>query len=357
MVDGQAMRAEFAHHGLTPPFIGIDDDHRALHRRGAVSEGEVDRRHRPMASALQSHAMDTTDMSIDDVPTAAFGPPWLVRRQPFWKVRGGSKRMNIGQDGPAKSCAHGARRSQNMHADKTLDGREQGHDGRTVIGRGRQEKHTIEVAQHKGRCIIGALDEGFGDVAHDQTWVKAPSLCFHTCNRLSKRSQSWVIVPRTALKTFLGQAIVEPEQPFRSSNAPSGGRHQKRVRFGQRPASGVQSEQVKGGIRMCFGQPNISSKVAQKPSKGGDSCCIDRPPAFCHTPQMMAAFAFCGTDDEDGFPGHRLLNPPRKWAEGNDLKGRHAPKTASGFLNTLRDVAMLLQKGSRFMIEDEEDGM
>ena len=64
-----------------------------------------------------------------------------------WRQQEDEHRPN----GPAKSCAHGARRSQNMHADKTLDGREQGHDGRTVIGRGRQEKHTIEVAQHKGR--------------------------------------------------------------------------------------------------------------------------------------------------------------------------------------------------------------
>jgi len=143
---------------------------------------------------------------------------------------------------------------------------------------------------------------------------------------------------------------VELEQALCSSHAPRGSGHQERTRRGKRPASVVQSKEVKGGVCMRLGQADISPKVAQKASKRGHAGRINRAPTARHTAQVMAAFPFRGADDEDGFPRYRPLNPLREWAEGNDLEGRHAPKTASGFLNTLRKVRDAASKG--LMLDD-----
>ena len=60
---------------------------------------------------------------------------------------------------------------------------------------------------------------------------------------------------------------------------------------------------------------------------------------------MVAALTLRRADHENGLPRHRLVHPRGEWAEGNDLEGRHAHKTASGFLNTLRHVDDAASKG------------
>ena len=162
--------------------------------------------------------------------------------------------------------------------------------------------------------------------------------------RSQQRSQSWVIVPRTALKTS--------RQVYRSFRAAvpfvqcSAGQASKNVRFGQRPASGVQSEQVKGGSA-CAGQPNIKRWRKNRPRVVIRAASTAPPSAAANDGGVRLR-----GDDEDGFD---IASTHPKGPKERP-HGRHAQDCVR-VLNTLRDVAMLLQKGSRFMIEDEEDGM
>ena len=82
MADGQAMASKFVDHGATPSLVGIDDHHRTLHTCSTVLQREVDRRHGPMAAALQGHPMHAFDVRVDDVPTPRIDDRGFMLRKP-----------------------------------------------------------------------------------------------------------------------------------------------------------------------------------------------------------------------------------------------------------------------------------
>lgn len=253
--------------------------------------------------------------------------------------------MDVRQNGAAKSRAHGSGRSQNVNVNKALDGGKQGHDGSAVIGWSGEEEETVHVRKHERRVVRIPLLEGLRDMPRDQGRVKPAGCRFHLCDGFSKRAQARIVVPSRLFQSLLSQTIMQPEQALGSSDAPGGGGQQERARLGQGLACLIQREQVKRGVRVCFGKTNSRAKVAQKASQGGDARSINTATIPCHATDVMTALAFCRADDEDGLSGHRLLHPRWEWAEGNDLEGRHALKTASGFLNTLRRVDDAASKG------------
>lgn len=357
MGDGQAVRSELIRHGVTPSIVGIDDHHRALDSGGTVLQREVDRGHRTVTATLQTHAVHAIDVGVNRVPTSSIACHRLMLRKPCWNLSRSKNRVDVRQNGPAKSCAHRSRCSQNVYVSETLDGGKQTHHGSAIIGWRRKQKDAVHVGQHERRRPRVPSSKGFRDVPRHQAWVKATRFRLHPRDGFRKGAQARILLPERPLQTLLCQTIVEPKQALCSTDAPRGGWHQKRASFGQGMACVVQSEQVKGRICVCFRQTNISPKVPQKTSERGDAGGIDRPAAPRHATHVVPAFPLRCTNDEHGLLRHRLVHPCWEWAEGNDLEGRHAPKTASGFLNTLRCQAMLLQKGSRFIVEDDQDSM
>lgn len=345
MADGQTVTTEFVHHGVASPFVGIDDHDRALHSSSTVLQREVDRGHGAMAAALQGHALHAFDVRIDDVPAPRVDDRGFMLRKPCRNIGCCSNRMDVRQNGATKSRTHGARRSQNVHVNEALDGGKQGNHGSAVTGWSRKKKDAVHVRKHERWSVHVSLLEAFRDVPRDQARMKPTGRRFHLCDGFSKGTQARIVVPSRLLQTFLSQAVMQPEQALGSSNAPRGGRQQEGTRFGQGVARFIQREQVKRGVGVCLGKANVRAEVTQKASKRGDARCINPATVPCHATHVMAALAFCRADDENGFSGHRLLHPRWEWAEGNDLEGRHAPKTPSGFLNTLRGVDDAASKG------------
>ena len=253
--------------------------------------------------------------------------------------------MNVCQNGATKSRAHGSRRSQNVNVNKALDGGKQVHHGSAVIGWSRKKKDAVHVREHE-RWVVGIpLLEGLRDVPRDQGRVKPAGRRFHLCDGFSKRAQARIVVPSRLFQSLLSQTIMQPEQALGSSDAPGGGGQQERASLGQGLACLIQREQVKRGVGVCLGKADVRAEVTQKASERGDARSINSATIPCHATDVMTALAFCRADDEDGLSGHRLLHPRWEWAEGNDLEGRHASKTPSGFLNTLRGVDDAASKG------------
>jgi hypothetical protein len=232
-----------------------------------------------------------------------------------------------------------------VNINKALDGGKQGHDGSPVIGWSRKKEDAVHVREHERWSAHVSLLEAFRDVPRDQGRVKPAGRRFHLCDGFSEWTQARILVPDRLFQSLLSQTVMQPEQALGSSDAPGGSGQQERTRLGQGLACLIQREQVKRRVRVCFGKTNVPAKVAQKASERGDARCINPATIPCHSTHVMTALAFCRADDEDGLSEHRLLHPRWEWAEGNDLEGRHALKTASGFLNTLRRVDDAASKG------------
>ena len=97
----------------------------------------------------------------------------------------------------------------------------------------------------------------------DQGRVKPAGCRFHLCDGFSKGPKP-DRRPSRLFQSLLSQTIMQPEQALGSSDAPGGGGQQERARLGQGLACLIQREQVKRGVRVCFGKTNSRAKVAQK---------------------------------------------------------------------------------------------
>ena len=209
MADGQAMASKFVHHGVTSPFVGIDDHHRTLHTGSTVLQREVDRSHGPMAAALQGHPMDAFDVRVDDVPTPRIDGRGFMLRKPCRNIGRCSNRMDVRQNGATKSRAHGSGRSQNVNVNKALDGGKQGHDGSAVIGWSGKEEEAVHVRKHERRVVRVTLLEGLRDVPRDQGRVKPAGRRFHLCDGFSKRAQARIVVPNRLFQSLLSQTVMQ----------------------------------------------------------------------------------------------------------------------------------------------------
>tara|TARA_B100001113_G_scaffold88133_2_gene70419 strand:+ start:3414 stop:3887 length:474 start_codon:yes stop_codon:yes gene_type:complete len=155
---------QFGHHRGTTAFIGVDNNHRTFAAGQPMLNGEINRGHWAMASALQGHTLNVLDVLINDVPTTRLRNEGRVGRQPIGHVLFGRDGVNVFEDGSAKSGAHGPWRSQYVNGGKALHGLEQREMRTPMIRWSWKEQDALQIGQHKRGVVVLSCVKGGRDV-------------------------------------------------------------------------------------------------------------------------------------------------------------------------------------------------